>query len=146
MMSGIRGKDTTPELVVRRFLHRHGLRYCLHRQDLPGRPDIVLPRHSTAVQIHGCFWHRHPGCRYAYTPKSNRPFWRKKFEENLARDRRTEAALRNGGWQVLIVWECEVTDGPTLRKLLRRVLRPRRLREESENRAKGSKQLSHTAK
>src|SRR3954463_8449883 len=110
MMSGIRGKDTAPELVVRRFLPRNGLRYRLHRRDLPGRPDIVLPQYSTAIQIHGCFWHRHPGCQYAYTPKSNRSFWRKKFEENVARDSRTEAALRSEGWQVLIVWECEVNE------------------------------------
>ena len=121
MMSGIRGKNTKPEIAVRRFLHTHGLRYRLHQRHLPGRPDIVLPRYSTVIQVHGCFWHRHAGCKYAYKPKSNATFWSRKFKENTARDRRAEAALRLAGWQVLVVWECQATSERTLKSLLRRI-------------------------
>jgi DNA mismatch endonuclease (patch repair protein) len=109
MMSGIRGRDTKPELAVRRYLHARGLRYRLHVRDLPGRPDIVLPRHRTAVFVHGCFWHRHEGCRFAYTPKSRREFWLTKLEGNAARDTRDQQRLRDLGWRVEVVWECEVT-------------------------------------
>src|SRR4051812_48917573 len=86
MMSGIRGRDTKPELAVRRYLHSRGLRYRLHVSDLPGRPDIVLPARRTVVFVHGCFWHRHEGCRFAYTPKSRQEFWVPKLEGNAARD------------------------------------------------------------
>lgn len=109
MMSGIRGRDTRPELAVRRYLHSRGLRYRLHVPDLPGRPDIVLRRHRTVVLVHGCFWHRHAGCRYAYTPKSRPEFWLPKLEGNAARDARNQERLRDLGWRVEVVWECEVT-------------------------------------
>ena len=107
MMSGIKGRDTLPERTVRRIAHSMGLRFRLHRRDLPGRPDLVFPRHRLAVFVHGCFWHRHDGCRYAYTPKSRTDFWVGKFEQNVARDRRNEEALCDLGWTVLTIWECE---------------------------------------
>lgn len=105
-MAGIKGRDTKPELVVRRIAHKLGLRFRLHRKDLPGRPDLVFPRRRLAVFVHGCFWHRHDGCRYTYTPKSRVAFWTKKFAANVARDRRNEEALRDLGWRVLVIWEC----------------------------------------
>ena len=108
MMSGIRGRDTRPELAVRRYLHSQGLRYRLHVRDLPGRPDIVLPRHRTVVFVHGCFWHRHNGCRFAYTPKSRADFWLPKLEGNVVRDARDQRRLRDLGWRIAVVWECEV--------------------------------------
>ena len=110
MMAGIKGRDTKPELVVRRIAHKLGLRFRLYRKDLPGRPDLVFPRRRLAVFVHGCFWHRHDGCRYAYTPKSRVTFWTKKFAENVARDRRNEEALQDLGWRVLVIWECITRD------------------------------------
>ena len=107
LMAGIRSRDTSPELAVRRIAHGMGLRFRLHRKNLPGRPDLVFPKHRLAVFVHGCFWHRHHGCRYAYTPKSRIAFWTAKFAANVARDARQEAALRACGWQVLVIWECE---------------------------------------
>jgi DNA mismatch endonuclease (patch repair protein) len=108
-MSRIRGKDSRPELALRRVLHRLGLRYRLHAKDMPGKPDIVFPRHKTVVFVHGCFWHRHIGCKIATTPKSNTPFWLEKFEKNVARDSRATATLRAKGWRVFVVWECDLT-------------------------------------
>ena len=107
-MSRIRGTDTTPERIVRSILHRLGYRFRLHRRDLPGKPDIVLPRLGVVVFVHGCFWHRHQGCKFSYTPKSRREFWSKKFAENVRRDRRVSAELDGLGWQVMTVWECEL--------------------------------------
>ena len=106
-MSRIRGKDTTPEMVVRSMLHRMGYRFRLHARDLPGRPDIVLPKYRTVVFIHGCFWHRHKGCRNSTTPTNNRRFWVEKLEGNAARDKVRAQALRKLGWRVMVVWECE---------------------------------------
>lgn len=108
-MSRIRSKDTRPELALRRVLHRLGLRYRLHGGGLPGKPDPVLPRFKAVVFVHGCFWHRHQGCSIATTPKSNTAFWVDKFEKNLARDERTLLDLQSMGWNVFVVWECEVT-------------------------------------
>ena len=110
IMSRIHGRDTKPELVVRRIAHRLGFRFRLHRQDLPGRPDIVFPRYRAIIMVHGCFWHRHPGCKYAYTPKTRVQFWRKKFEGNVARDRRNELALSERGWRTMVIWECQTKD------------------------------------
>ena len=124
MMSGIRGKDTAPERTVRSFLHRAGLRFRIHCRDLPGTPDIVLPRFRAVVLVHGCFWHRHPACRYAYTPGSNLAFWNRKFEENVARDGRKEQTLRELGWRVFVVWECEVGDEKRLGRLVREIRKP----------------------
>lgn len=107
-MSRIRSKDTGPERVVRSMLHRMGYRFSLRQRDLPGKPDIVLPRYRTVVFVHGCFWHRHRGCRLAYTPKSRQAFWLKKFSDNVVRDRKVQRELRRLGWQVLTVWECQI--------------------------------------
>jgi DNA mismatch endonuclease, patch repair protein len=110
MMAGIRGKNTKPELELRRALHSLGLRYRLHVSGLPGRPDIVLPKHLTAIQVHGCFWHRHEDCRFCTTPASNMRFWKSKFEETVKRDKRNLEALRSLGWRVAIIWECSVEE------------------------------------
>lgn len=107
VMGRIRGKDTKPELAVRRIAHRLGYRFRLHRSDLPGRPDLVFSGRRKVVFVHGCYWHRHPGCRYAYSPKSNVDFWTQKFENNQRRDNAALTQLRNGGWDPLIIWECE---------------------------------------
>jgi DNA mismatch endonuclease (patch repair protein) len=107
-MAAIRGKDTKPEMVVRRALHAAGFRYRLHRRDLPGSPDVVLTRLRTAVFIHGCFWHHH-GCAKSTWPKTRAAFWRAKIEGNAARDRRTRTFLRAAGWNVEVMWECELT-------------------------------------
>jgi DNA mismatch endonuclease (patch repair protein) len=106
-MARIRGRDTIPEKRVRSALHRVGYRFRLHSKRLPGRPDIVLQKHRTVVFVHGCFWHRHRGCRFTYTPKSRTAFWSKKFQGNVDRDRRSTRALRRLGWHVVTVWECE---------------------------------------
>ncbi|WXF86266.1 DNA mismatch endonuclease Vsr [Pseudomonas syringae pv. atrofaciens] len=108
MMSGIRGKNTRPELLVRKFLHAHGFRFRLHRKDLPGNPDIVLPKLKTCIFVHGCFWHRHPGCRYATMPKTRPEFWTEKFSKNVARDAKSILALRQLGWRTIIIWECQL--------------------------------------
>lgn len=123
-MSGIRGRDTTPELMVRSHLHRAGLRFRLHGR-LSGKPDLVLKQWQAVVFVHGCFWHRHPGCPKTAVPRSNRAFWRDKFEANVERDRRAASALRRAGWRVFTIWECKV--GP--RELDRLVNRIRRTSE-----------------
>lgn len=109
MMSGIRGRDTKPELVVRKYLHAAGLRFRLAPKDLPGKPDIVLPKYHTVVFVHGCFWHRHQRCRYATVPSTNKLFWAEKFAANVERDRRMQRQLRSSGWQVFVIWECQCT-------------------------------------
>jgi DNA mismatch endonuclease (patch repair protein) len=108
-MSRIRGRDTAPELALRRALHRRGLRYRLHDAKLPGRPDIVFPSRRAVVFVHGCFWHRHDGCRIATTPKSNTAFWQAKFDRNVERDLRNCERLGELGWTVIVVWECELS-------------------------------------
>ncbi|MBV5634659.1 DNA mismatch endonuclease Vsr [Pseudomonas aeruginosa] len=107
-MSRIRSKDTKPELVLRKILHGLGLRYRLNGAGLPGKPDLVFPRYKTVVFVHGCFWHRHDGCKIATTPKSNVPFWIEKFDRNTARDAQVKKVLEEKGWRVIIVWECEL--------------------------------------
>lgn len=114
-MSRIRGSDTHPERTVRSLLHRAGYRFRLKGRKLPGRPDVVLPKHRTVVFVHGCFWHRHQGCRFAYTPKSNVESWQAKFAANLARDQRVSTLLRRDGWRVFTVWECELRRDPIQR-------------------------------
>lgn len=121
-MARIRGKNTAPEMTVRQLLHRLGYRYRLHVAGLPGRPDIVFPARRKVVFLHGCFWHRHLGCKYAYMPKSRVDFWRRKFDQNIARDERDLSALRAIGWEALVVWECEVRKVDTLRGRLVRFL------------------------
>lgn len=121
-MSRIRGKDTKPEIAVRSLLHRLGYRFRLHVRNLPGTPDIVLPKYRTVVLVHGCFWHRHPCCRFAYTPKSRVSFWTEKFRRNTERDQEIERELVSLGWNVVTVWECEVADSDLLQQRLLRLL------------------------
>lgn len=116
IMARIKGRDTMPELVFRRLLRSRGIGYRLHAKDLPGRLDIVMRGARLAIFVHGCFWHRHPECRHASTPKSSIPFWSAKFASNVARDRRSITSLRAMGWRVGVVWECEVLD-PILSRL-----------------------------
>lgn len=107
-MSRIRSKDTSPELSLRKALHALGLRFRVHDKNLPGKPDIVLPRFKAVVLVHGCFWHRHGGCKVASIPKSNAAFWQEKFDRNVRRDRRNCDALEAQGWKVIVAWECEL--------------------------------------
>lgn len=110
VMSRIKNRNTRPELAVRSLLHRMGYRFRLHRADLPGKPDIVLSRYKTVIFVHGCFWHRHKGCRFAYTPKSRTEFWLKKLESNVIRDIQVKCDLEILGWRVITVWECELRE------------------------------------
>jgi len=107
-MSRIRGSNTRPELIVRSILHKMGYRFRIHDKKLPGKPDIVLPKYKAAIFVHGCFWHRHPECKYAYTPKSRTDFWNEKFVANIQRDKKNLLQLREAGWLAIIVWECEI--------------------------------------
>lgn len=117
MMSSIRGKDTKPEMLVRRFLHGQGLRYRLHDRSLPGVPDLVFPRHGAVVFIHGCYWHRHRECKYATRPRTNVEFWKTKFAGNVRRDRAAVSSLIEDGWRVVILWECGLRGGDTASEL-----------------------------
>jgi DNA mismatch endonuclease (patch repair protein) len=112
MMAGIKSKDTAPEMLVRRFLHRAGLRYRLHDYTLPGCPDLVLPRYRAVIFVNGCFWHRHPGCKLAYSPKNNFEIWQKKFDQNVLRDEYNIDVLIKSGWRVIVVWECGLRKNP----------------------------------
>ena len=118
LMSRVKAKGTKPELNVRRLAHGLGYRYRLHRRDLPGSPDLVFPGRRKALFVHGCFWHRHQGCRKTTMPKTRAMFWRRKFDDNVRRDERVIAALRDLGWDVLVVWECETSDENLLRRTL----------------------------
>ena len=114
MMSGIRGKDTKPEMIVRKALFAAGYRFRLHRKDLPGVPDIVLPIRRVAIFVHGCFWHMHAGCKYAKLPSTRPEFWNEKLSGNALRDQKARDALLSNGWRVLIVWECATRDAASL--------------------------------
>ena len=107
-MSRIKSKDTKPEIIVRRFLHKNGFRYRLHVKDLPGKPDIVLPKYKTVIFIHGCFWHGHEGCKYYVVPKTRTEWWLHKIGTNIANDVNAETALKNGGWKIIKIWECQL--------------------------------------
>ena len=109
-MSAIKSKNTKPEIKVRKVLHSMGYRFRLHSKDLPGSPDIVLPKYKTVIFVHGCFWHRHQNCKYASTPKTRQEFWNKKFNENINRDKINQENLSSKGWKIIIVWECEIKD------------------------------------
>lgn len=122
IMSRVRGKDTKPEWRVRSALHAAGLRYRLHVKGLPGRPDLVFSSRRCVVFIHGCFWHRHAGCASTRTPKSRIDFWEAKFQENSRRDKRVEEELKNLGWTVIVVWECETLDLVKLLKVAEEIL------------------------
>ncbi len=119
MMSGIRGSHTGPERIVRSALHRQGFRFRLNVAGLPGRPDLVFPKHRAAVFVHGCFWHRHHGCRFATTPASNREFWLGKLQGNAKRDVRNRRELETLGWRVAVVWECALKDERAQTRLAR---------------------------
>lgn len=116
MMASIRGKDTRPEMAVRRAAHALGYRFRIHRADLPGGPDLVFPGRRKVIFVHGCYWHRHGGCRNATMPKSNAAFWLEKFEKNMARDRNAMTELVELGWDPLVIWECETCDATFLRE------------------------------
>lgn len=117
-MSRIRSKNTKPELLVRSLLHRMGYRFRLHRKDLPGKPDIVLPKYKTVIFVNGCFWHRHKGCKRCTTPSSNEKYWQTKFERNVKKDRINQSELKKLGWKILIIWECEIADSARLKRTI----------------------------
>lgn len=126
MMSGIRAKDTKPELTLRRSLHALGFRYRLHGKDLPGKPDLVLPKYRAVIFAHGCFWHQHPGCRYASTPATRAEFWASKLGSNVARDNASRSALLLADWRVATIWECAMrnkTGAETVRDIVAEWLR-----------------------
>ena len=117
-MSRIKCGNTKPEIVVRSLLHKLGYRFRLHRKDLPGKPDIVLPRYNSVVFVHGCFWHRHNGCKKATVPKTKNIFWREKFKGNIERDIKVQEELQSMGWKILIIWECETSDIGSVTKII----------------------------
>lgn len=120
-MSRIRSSNTAPEVALRRAMHALGFRFRLHSKGLPGKPDIVLPRYKTVIFVHGCFWHRHGGCKVATTPKTNTEFWIEKFDRNVVRDARTREQLERLGWRVIVVWECELRSANQVAGAVRRV-------------------------
>jgi len=121
-MRRIRNRDTSPEMVVRRLVHGMGFRYKLHVRDLPGRPDLVFPRLSKIIQVHGCFWHQHSNCARSHVPKSRVEYWGPKLADNKKRDRSNVMSLRKQGWKVLAVWECELTNLPQIAERLSQFL------------------------
>lgn len=129
LMSQVRAKNTKPEMVVRSFLHRNGFRFRLHVKSLPGTPDVVLPKYKTVVDIRGCFWHRHPGCKKTTTPSTHVDFWQRKFTDNIARDQRIEAELRRLGWHIIVIWECEVINGSFRQRIEKELLTQKELEE-----------------
>jgi len=114
-MSAIKSKNTKPEIKVRKILHSMGYRFRLHAKDLPGSPDIVLPKYKTVIFIHGCFWHRHENCKYASTPKTRKEFWENKFKANLKRDAEVQEKIKNLDWRSFVIWECETKNIENLR-------------------------------
>ena len=120
-MSQISGKDTKPEMIVRRFLHKNGFRYRLHVKDLPGKPDLVLPKYNTVIFVHGCFWHVHEGCDYFKLPQTNTEFWKEKLYGNKSRDQKHIQELEDIGWIVIVVWECELKPNKMNKTLIRLV-------------------------
>jgi DNA mismatch endonuclease (patch repair protein) len=122
LMSQVPSKDTTTELIVRRLVHSMGYRYRLHGSDLPGKPDIVLPKYKKIILVHGCFWHRHKGCRKSGVPKSKKHFWLDKFEKNIRRDAKEMRILKKYGWRILVVWQCQTKDNEKLKNRLNRFL------------------------
>jgi len=121
-MSRIRSKDTKPEIIVRSLLHKMGYRFRLYRKDLPGKPDIVLPKYKIVIFVHGCFWHRHKGCKRCTTPTTNQKYWLPKLEHNIAKDKENRKKLKSLGWQSIIVWECEVKNKVKIAEKLHRLI------------------------
>ena len=120
-MSRVKNKNTKPELRIRSLLHKKGFRFRLHKKDLPGRPDIVLPKYMTVILVHGCFWHQHEGCSASKRPSTHTEFWNSKLEETIKRDRTNQKKLRDLGWQVIVIWECEMNDMQYLEKKIDQV-------------------------
>lgn len=118
VMRKVHSKNTSPELFVRKALHKAGFRFRLHRADLPGKPDIVLPKYKTVIFVHGCFWHRHPNCKRATMPAQNIEYWEKKFSSNVERDKHHAQLLQTSGWKVIVVWECQIKDKSFINKML----------------------------
>ena len=123
IMRHVRSRDTTPERIVRSLLHSLGYRFRLHCQEIPGCPDIVLPKYRTVIFVHGCFWHRHPGCKRATTPSVRKAYWLPKFQRTVERDNANQTELRKKGWKVVVVWECETGDLEALARRLSEELR-----------------------
>jgi DNA mismatch endonuclease (patch repair protein) len=124
-MSRIKGKDTKPEILVRKYLHAHGFRYRLHDKKLPGKPDIVLPKYHTVIFVHGCFWHGHTGCKYFVVPKTRTEWWLNKINGNIANDEKAITALKKDSWKIIVVWECQLKPAQvqnTLNKLLKELI------------------------
>ena len=125
-MSAIKSKNTKPEIAVRKLLHSMGYRFRLHSKNLPGSPDIVLPKYKTVIFVHGCFWHRHENCKYASTPKTRQEFWNKKFNENILRDKKNLEILSSLGWKIIIIWECEIRNKKiNLEQIFKNVIKKR---------------------
>lgn len=122
VMASVKSKNTTPEIQLRSLLHRSGYRFRLHRSDLPGKPDIVLPRYKVVVFVHGCFWHQHMNCDAAQRPASNSYYWNRKLDRNVQRDRRNRRLLKKKGWEPIVVWECQLKDPEKVRIRLKRML------------------------
>lgn len=143
-MSRIRGSDTQPERTLRSALHRMGYRFRIHRNDLPGKPDIVLARYRAVIFVHGCFWHRHNGCRFAYTPKSRTSFWVKKLKANVRRDQYVKRELEKLGWYVITVWECDLARIGYVSKRLAALLERRCLKVVSVHPQRRPRTTKHT--
>ena len=125
-MSAIKSKNTKPEIAVRKVLHSMGYRFRLHSKNLPGSPDIVLPKYKTVIFVHGCFWHRHENCKYASTPKTRKEFWNKKFNDNILRDKKNLEILSSLGWKIIIIWECEIRNKKiNLEQIIKNVIKKR---------------------
>jgi DNA mismatch endonuclease (patch repair protein) len=122
VMSKVHGKNTTPEMRVRRTLHALGYRFRLHRKDLPGKPDIVLPKYRSCIFVHGCFWHQHSGCKRASKPSTNTDFWSRKLDRNVERGEQNCIALQDLGWNVIVIWECETKDLIDFKRKIRHLL------------------------
>ncbi len=120
-MSRIKSKNTKPEIKVRSMLHKMGYRFRLHDENLPGKPDIVLKKYKTVIFVHGCFWHRHKGCKFTYMPKSNINFWEKKFKDNVERFKEVKKLLRKAGWRLVVVWGCQIKNKGNLKEKIRKI-------------------------
>ena len=123
IMSKISGKNTKPEMIVRKYLHSLGYRYSLHRKDLPGKPDLVLSKYNTVIFINGCFWHSHKNCKASALPTSNKKFWEKKISDNILRDKKYIRELRSKGWKVIIVWQCQLKNQIVQQKTIKRIIK-----------------------
>ncbi|MBS4095447.1 MAG: DNA mismatch endonuclease Vsr [Sulfuricella sp.] len=132
-MSAVHGKNTTPEIKVRKVLHALGFRFRLHKKDLPGKPDVVLAKYRTCIFVHGCFWHQHPGCKRASRPTSNVEFWSRKLQGNIERDKNNLSKLRHLGWRAIVIWECETKNMDELKHNLCEVFRLGNLRQSQQS-------------